>query len=85
MSSCDLIIGIKEVPVDRLMPNKAFIYFSHTFKAQKDNMPALDFILNNNMTLFDYEKITNDKDERLIAFGKYAGIAGCIDFLAGFG
>ena len=48
-------------------------------------MPALEYFLNNNMTLFDYEKITNEKEERLIAFGREGGIAGAIDFLAGLG
>ena len=48
-------------------------------------MPALDAILKNNIRLLDYEKITDEKGNRLIAFGKYAGIAGAIDFLKGFG
>jgi alpha-aminoadipic semialdehyde synthase len=48
-------------------------------------MPALDAILQQNIRLIDYEKITDDKDNRLIAFGKYAGMAGAIDFLKGFG
>jgi alpha-aminoadipic semialdehyde synthase len=48
-------------------------------------MPALDLMLENNIRLIDYEKITDDSNSRLIAFGKYAGIAGAIDFLKGFG
>ena len=48
-------------------------------------MPALDAILQRNIRLIDYEKITDEKGQRLIAFGKYAGIAGAIDFLKGFG
>jgi len=48
-------------------------------------MPALDAILQKNIRLIDYEKITDEKGQRLIAFGKYAGIAGAIDFLKGFG
>lgn len=54
-------------------------------KAQPHNMPALDHILKENIRLIDYEKITDENDNRLIAFGKYAGIAGAIDFLKGFG
>jgi alpha-aminoadipic semialdehyde synthase len=48
-------------------------------------MPALDALLQQNIRLIDYEKITDEKDNRLIAFGKYAGMAGAIDFLKGFG
>lgn len=48
-------------------------------------MPALDFILENNIRLIDYEFIKNEKGERLIAFGRYAGIAGAIDYLRGLG
>ena len=48
-------------------------------------MPALDALLQKNIRLIDYEKITDDKDNRLIAFGKYAGMAGAIDFLKGLG
>lgn len=48
-------------------------------------MPALDAILAKNIRLIDYEKISDDKNNRLIAFGKYAGIAGAIDFIKGFG
>ena len=48
-------------------------------------MPALDLILKDNIRLMDYERITDEKGQRLIAFGKYAGIAGALDFLKGFG
>jgi alpha-aminoadipic semialdehyde synthase len=68
-----------------MIPDKTFIYFSHTIKAQLHNMPALDALLNKNIRLIDYERITDDKNNRLIAFGKYAGMAGAIDFLKGFG
>lgn len=61
------------------------MYFSHTIKAQSHNMPALDKILHDNIRLIDYEKITDEYNNRLIAFGKYAGIAGAIDFLKGLG
>ena len=48
-------------------------------------MPCLDAILEKNIRLIDYEKITDENNNRLIAFGKYAGIAGAIDFFKGFG
>ena len=67
------------------MEGKTMMYFSHTIKAQKDNMPALDAILAKNIRLIDYEKITDEDNNRLIAFGKYAGIAGALDFFKSFG
>jgi alpha-aminoadipic semialdehyde synthase len=48
-------------------------------------MPALDSILAKNIRLIDYEKISDHKNNRLIAFGKYAGVAGAIDFMKGLG
>ena len=48
-------------------------------------MPTLDAILDKNIRLIDYEKITDEKNNRLIAFGRYAGIAGAIDLLKGLG
>ena len=48
-------------------------------------MPALDAILKKNIRLIDYERIADQKNNRLIAFGKYAGIAGAIDCMKGFG
>lgn len=73
------------MPIENMIADKTFVYFSHTIKAQLHNMPALDALLNKNIRLIDYEKITDEKDNRLIAFGKYAGMAGAIDFLKGFG
>lgn len=85
LSSCNLIVGVKEVGMQYLVPNKAFLFFSHVIKGQPYNMPLLDEILDKKITLFDYEKITDDKGKRLVAFGEFAGIAGAIDFLSGLG
>lgn len=85
LSECDLIIGVKEVGIDYLLPNKSYIFFSHVIKGQPANMPMLDVILERNIRLFDYEKIADEHGRRLIAFGKFAGIAGVFDFFAGFG
>ncbi len=35
--------------------------------------------------MIDYEKLLDDKGQRLVAFGKYAGVAGMIDILHGLG
>lgn len=90
MSSADVIFGVKEVPIEKLMPNKTYFMFSHTIKAQAYNMPLLDKFLELNIRLVDFECIREKpvegrKPDRLVAFGRYAGIAGAFDFLRGMG
>lgn len=85
MSDASVIFGVKQVPVDSLMSNKTFCFFSHTIKAQPDNMALLDACLEKKVRLVDYEKMVNDKGARVVAFGKFAGIAGMIDILNGIG
>jgi alpha-aminoadipic semialdehyde synthase len=85
LSECSTIFGVKEVPIASLIPNKTYVYFSHVIKAQEYNMPTLDEILQKKIRLVDYEKITDEAGQRLVAFGKFAGNAGCMDFLAGLG
>jgi len=80
-----LIVGIKEMPVDFFQPDRTYLFFSHVIKGQSYNMPMLKKIIDLNCTLIDYEKITDDKNRRLIAFGRYAGIAGMIDTLWALG
>lgn len=77
----DVILGVKEIPVDAFLPNKTYCIFSHTMKGQPDNMPALARLLELGCTLIDYELITNDAGQRLVAFGPFAGLAGMIDSL----
>lgn len=77
----DIIIGIKEVPEDKILDNKIYMFFSHTIKGQKSNMPLLKRIIEQGSTLIDYEKILDENDKRLIYFGNYAGDAGVIDIL----
>ncbi|KAF3439754.1 hypothetical protein FNV43_RR18032 [Rhamnella rubrinervis] len=85
LSECGLILGIKQPKVEMILPNRAYAFFSHTHKAQKENMPLLDKILAERVSLYDYELIVGDQGTRLLAFGKYAGRAGLIDFLHGLG
>lgn len=85
LTKCNLIVGVKEVGMEYLIPNKTYMFFSHVIKAQPYNMPLLDKILEKKIRLIDYEKITDDLGKRLVAFGEFAGIAGAIDFLAGLG
>ncbi|CAF2100508.1 unnamed protein product [Rotaria magnacalcarata] len=85
LSEASVIMGVKQVPIDALLPNKVYVMFSHTHKAQEDNMALLDACLEKNVTLVDYEKIVDDEGVRLVAFGKYAGVVGMINILHGLG
>ncbi|XP_027072191.1 alpha-aminoadipic semialdehyde synthase isoform X1 [Coffea arabica] len=85
LSDCGLILGIKQPKLDMILPDRAYAFFSHTHKAQRENMPLLDKILAEKASLFDYELIVGDHGKRLLAFGKFAGRAGMVDFLHGLG
>ncbi len=76
LSDCDVLIGVKEVPIDALLPNKKYFFFSHTIKKQPYNRALLQAILEKNITLYDHEVITDSRGNRLIGFGRYAGIVG---------
>ncbi len=81
LDSCPIIMGVKEIPPEKLLPDKAYVYFSHTIKAQPANMPALRRLVELGCTLIDYERITDTQGRRLVFFGRYAGLAGMIDTL----
>ena len=88
LSPCGTIFGVKQVPVENLLPDRTYVFFSHVIKAQPENMELLDTILDRNIRLMDYECINQDglrSAPRLIAFGGYAGRAGVIDGLRGLG
>ncbi|KAM0037320.1 putative oxidoreductase [Helianthus debilis subsp. tardiflorus] len=85
LSDCGLILGIKQPKLEMILPDRAYAFFSHTHKAQKENMPLLDKILAERASLFDYELIVGDEGKRLLAFGRFAGRAGLVDFLSGLG
>ncbi|KAL8226222.1 hypothetical protein R6Q57_018779 [Mikania cordata] len=85
LSECGLILGIKQPKLEMILPDRAYAFFSHTHKAQKENMRLLDKILAERVSLFDYELIVGDEGKRLLAFGRFAGRAGLIDFLSGLG
>ncbi|XP_076945258.1 alpha-aminoadipic semialdehyde synthase-like [Bidens hawaiensis] len=85
LSDCGLILGIKQPKLEMILPDRAYAFFSHTNKAQKENMPLLDKILAERASLYDYELIVGDEGKRLLAFGKFAGRAGLVDFLSGLG
>ena len=76
VSDCDVLFGVKEVPIDALIPNKKYFFFSHTIKKQPYNRDLLKAILHKNIQLFDHETIVKENGARLIGFGRYAGIVG---------
>jgi len=80
------ILGVKQVHAKALLPDKTYLFFSHTIKAQAANMPLLDVLLEKRVRLIDYETIRDvATGERLVAFGEFAGKAGMIDTLRGLG
>uniref|UniRef100_A0A8C3L5B3 Aminoadipate-semialdehyde synthase n=1 Tax=Chrysolophus pictus TaxID=9089 RepID=A0A8C3L5B3_CHRPC len=85
ISEASLIVGVKRPPEGKLIPKKNYAFFSHTIKAQEANMPLLDEILKQEVRLFDYEKMVDHKGMRVVAFGKWAGVAGMINILHGLG
>jgi len=76
ISDCDVLFGVKEVPIAALIPNKKYFFFSHTIKKQPYNRDLLKAILDRNIELYDHETITKVNGARLIGFGRYAGIVG---------
>ena len=85
ISDCDIFFGVKEVPIEFLIPNKKYFFFSHTIKKQAHNQKLLRAILDKNITLFDHETIVDAQNRRLIGFGRYAGIVGTYNAFRAFG
>ncbi len=85
VSDCDVLIGVKEVPVDALIPNKKYFFFSHTIKKQPYNRKLLLACLEKNIRLIDHETIVDANNKRLIGFGRYAGIVGAYNGIRAFG
>jgi len=93
INSCDLLFGVKEVDVNRLIPNKDYVFFSHTYKLNKDTLsnaqgtPGMDkkellkTILNKKIKLIDYENIRAANGARYLGFGRFAGVVGCYNTL----
>ena len=85
ISSCDVLFGVKEVPIKDLIENKTYFFFSHTIKAQPYNRDLLRAVLEKNITLLDYECLTKKDGQRVVAFGRYAGIVGAYNALITYG
>ena len=85
LSNCEVMIGVKEVPVNALITNKKYFFFSHTIKKQSYNRTLLQAILEKNIELYDHEVITRANGNRLIGFGRYAGIVGAYNGFRAWG
>ena len=82
---CDILMGIKEVPIAELIPDKTYLFFSHTIKKQPYNRKLLQEVLKKNIRLIDYEAIKDRQGNRQVAFGRYAGIVGAYNGLWTYG
>lgn len=85
LEGCEVVLGVKEVPVEKIRPGVVYAYFAHVIKGQAANMPALRRLMELGCTLIEYEKIVDEDGKRLIFFGRHAGYAGMIDTLWALG
>ena len=85
LEDCDIILGIKEVPIDLLIDNKIYLYFSHTIKKQDYNRCLLQAMIDRNITMIDYETLRDSSNKRVLGFGRYAGIVGCYNAFLTYG
>ena len=85
LKECDILMGIKEVPVDRLIAHKTYLFFSHTIKKQPQNQKLIREVIKKNIRLIDYETLKDSQGNRMVAFGRYAGIVGAFNGLWTYG
>lgn len=85
VEDADIMMGVKEVPISELLPNKTYFFFSHTIKKQPYNRDLLRAILDKNIRLIDYELLTDEHGQRIVAFGRYAGIVGAYNGVLTYG
>jgi len=85
LSDCDVILGVKEVPITYLIKDKTFVFFSHTIKKQPYNKSLLQQIIHKKIQLIDYEVLKDQYGKRVLGFGRYAGIVGCYNAFLTYG
>lgn len=85
ISDCDVLLGVKEVPLNELVQDKTYFFFSHTTKEQPYNQNLLKTIVDRKIRLIDYEGLTDNKGARVVAFGRYAGIVGAYNGIMTYG
>ena len=85
IGECDILMGIKEIPVEQLLPGKTYLFFSHTKKKQPKNQKMLQAILEKKITLIDYECLEHEDGQRIIGFGFFAGVVGAHNGMMAYG
>jgi alanine dehydrogenase len=85
LSDRDILLGVKEVPIAELIPEKTYLFFSHTYKFQPYNAPLLAAILRNRIRLIDYELLRRPSGKRIIGFGRWAGLVGAYNGFRAYG
>lgn len=85
LSDCEILLGVKEVNISDLIPERKYLFFSHTYKKQSYNRELLRAILDKKIQLIDYEVLKNTRNKRIIGFGRYAGVVGCYNGFLTYG
>lgn len=85
LNDCDILLGIKEVPVEALLPGKTYFFFSHTKKKQPHNKKLMHALIEKNIRMIDYECLTHADNQRILGFGFFAGIVGAHNGLLTYG
>ncbi|MDI9339592.1 MAG: NAD(P)-dependent oxidoreductase [Sediminibacterium sp.] len=85
LSDCDVLMGVKEVPYDNLIPGKKYFFFSHTIKKQAHNQKLMKTLIAKKIQMIDYETLTDKNRNRIIGFGRYAGVVGAYNGILGYG
>ena len=85
LNNCEILLGIKEVPADQLIPGKTYLFFSHTRKKQEHNKKMFRSIIEKKITLIDFECLEHDDGTRIIGFGFFAGIVGAHNGMMAYG
>jgi len=85
LGDCDVILGIKEVKIHDLIPDKTFFFFSHTKKKQPYNQPLMHALIQKKVRMIDYEALTYEDGARILGFGFFAGVVGAHNGLMTYG
>jgi len=85
LSNAEVLMGVKEVEIESLIAGKTYLFFSHTAKKQPYNRKLLQEIVKKEITLIDYEYLTDKNNLRIVAFGRWAGIVGAYKGLRAYG
>lgn len=85
LGDCDILMGVKEVPSELVIPGKKYFFFSHTIKKQQHNQKLMKAIIAKKIQMIDYETLTDKNHNRIIGFGRYAGVVGAYNGILGYG